>query len=176
MSTALRFLLPLALLALFTAAEPAPEIVVRFFGEAKAMDTERFAQPVQLMHPPRAAYLERVPVLSERNIKYIYPFTAVDGSWGCLFKLDESGRINLEVASTERRGSSLVAYVGTKKAPRQVIDMAVDKPVRDGIITIPRGLTLEEIALLKKKFKPVPPKPAATPAPEAPKMPTQTGY
>jgi hypothetical protein len=33
-----------------------------------------------------------------------------------------------------------------------VIDMLIDKPVRDGIITIPRGMTELEMTALTKEF------------------------
>jgi hypothetical protein len=35
---------------------------------------------------------------------------------------------------------------------RQVINLVVDRPVTDGIVSIPRGLTPEEVALLRTAF------------------------
>ena len=54
--------------------------------------------------------------------------------------------------STERRGSSMVIFVVTPKGIHQVIDVLIDKKVRDGVITIPSGLTALEIAALKKEY------------------------
>ena len=128
------------------------ELTVRFFAEANAQDTEKFSTPVALKNPPRAAYIEKVSAINEKMIKAIYPFQAKDGTWGCAFKLDDSGKMSLEVVSTERRGSSMIAFISTQAGAHQVIDMLIDKPIRDGIISIPSGLTELEIAALTKKF------------------------
>lgn len=120
--------------------------------EANAQDTSTFAVPAQFTNPARAGHIEKVPSISERNIKAIYPFPMQDGSWGCAFQLDFQGRTALEVISTERRGTSLAVFIVSKAGPRQVIDMLVDKPVLDGIITIQRGLTPEEIVDMKTRY------------------------
>lgn len=142
-------LLPLLLLGMASKAT----IQVRFFAEAKMQDTEKFARPIQFRNPPREGYIQRIPTIHEGQIKSIYPFQATDGTWGCAFILDNDGRINLEVASTERRGSYLVAFVSTKKGTHQVVELLVDKVIRDGIISIPNGLTELEIVGLTKAFK-----------------------
>jgi hypothetical protein len=129
-----------------------PDVTVRFFVEANSQDTDHFATPATLKNPPRDAFIEKTPLVSERMVKAIYPFQAADGTWGCSFKLDESGRISLEVVSTTHRGRSIVAFLSTKKGTHQVVDMLVDKPIGDGVITIPYGLTEMEIALLTKEF------------------------
>jgi hypothetical protein len=129
-----------------------PSITVRFFAEARGIDSGRFSSPVNLRHPPRAAFIEKIPTIHERHIKAVYPFTADDGSAGCAFELNPSGRLALDVVSTERRGSSLVAFVGTKTGTHQVIDMVIDRTVKDGIVTIQRGLTEMEIAAITKQW------------------------
>ena len=129
-----------------------PDVTVRFYAEANARDGEPFSKPVTLHFPERQAYIEKVPSISERSIKAMFPFQATDGTWGASFLLDNKGRIDLEVVSTERRGSSMVIFVVTKKGVHQVIDMIIDRPVRDGIISIPRGLTELEIAALTKVY------------------------
>lgn len=138
--------------SLFAMGGNKPEVMVRFFVEANEQDTEKFAVPIDLKYPPRKAFIERVSSINEQMVRAIYPFQVRDGSWGCTFKLDESGRLNLEVVSTSRRGKSIVAFIGGKKKSRQVIDMNIDKPIHDGIISIPSGLTEEEIAVLTKAF------------------------
>jgi hypothetical protein len=145
-------LLPALLAVALLGMGSKPEVTVRFFAEANAQDTERFAKPITLKNPARETFIERVPSIHEKMIKAIYPFQARDGTWGCAFKLDNSGRINLELLSTERRGSSLVAFLGTKLGVHQVIDLLIDKPIRDGIISIPNGLTELEIAALTKSY------------------------
>ncbi len=154
MKIALRFL-PAVLALACLGMGSKPSVSVRFYAEANARDGASFSTPVQLHFPERAAHIEKIPAVNERNIKAIYPFQAADGSWGASFTLDESGRFRLETVSTDRRGSSMVVFVSTKNGVHQVIDMIIDKPVRDGIITIPRGLTELEMAALTKEFPPM---------------------
>ena len=129
-----------------------PPVIVRFFVEANEQDTEKFATPIKLQNPPREAYIEKTPTISERMVKAIYPFQAANGTWGCSFQLDHSGRISLNVASTTQRGRSIVAFVGTKAGTHQVIDLLIDKVINDGVITIPYGMTELEIAALTKEY------------------------
>ncbi len=145
-------LLCAVLAALFTGMAKKPTITVRFFAEANKLDTERFAKPLTFRNPPREGYIENVPTLHEKFIKAVYPFQASDGTWGCAFQLTNSGRINLEVVSTERRGTTLVAFVGTKLGAHQVVELLIDKPIRDGIISIPHGLTELQIAAITKEW------------------------
>jgi hypothetical protein len=133
--------------------EHVPKISVRFFCEANARDGTAFSTPVKLGNPPRDAFLQKVPSIHEKQIKAIYPFKAADGTWGCAFRLDNDGRINLEVVSTDHRGSMLVGFLGTKKGNHRVVEMVIDRTVSDGIISIPRGLTDLEMAVLRSQFK-----------------------
>jgi hypothetical protein len=144
-------LLIISLLAFLcvAAGKKQPQLTVRFFAEANRRDTDEFAIPVNLQYPPHVAYIDKIPVVSERDIAAIYPFNATDGTMGCAFKLDDHGTLALDTLSIERRGTSLVAMVNG----RQIIDMQIDRRVSDGVLTIPRGLTTQEIARLQKKFK-----------------------
>lgn len=128
-------------------------ITVRFHIEANERDGQPFAMPIQFEHPQRKGFVAQIPAISERNIEAIFPFLASDGTSGCAFKLDNFGRTALEEMSLSNRGASVVAFVGTKAGTHQVIDMVVDKVIRDGIISIPRGLTDMEVAALLKEYK-----------------------
>lgn len=130
-----------------------PVITVRFHIEANERDGQPFAMPVTFHNPERKGFMTQIPSISERNIEAIFPFPAPDGSAGCAFKLDNFGRTALEEMSLSNRGASVVAFVGTKTGTHQVIDMVVDKVIRDGIISIPRGLTDLEILALEMEFK-----------------------
>lgn len=152
MKLALR-LLPAVLALACLAMARKPSVSVRFYAETNARDGEAFAKPITLRSSGRQISVEKVPSISEQSIKAMYPFQAADGSWGASFLLDAKGRIDLETVSTSRRGSSMVVFVVTKQGAHQVVDMLIDKPVTDGIITIPRGLTQMEIAALKKEYK-----------------------
>ena len=130
-----------------------PAITVRFHTETNARDSDTFAMPVNLFYQRRQAYLNRVPDFSEKQIQSIFPFQAKDGTWGCVFQLTGQGRIRLESLSSETRGTALVVFVGTKGGQHQVVDMVIDRPVTDGIISVPQGLTELEILALRKQFK-----------------------
>ena len=158
MKLALR-LLPAVLALACLAMARKPSVTVRFYAEANARDGEAFAKPITLHNPERQAYVEKVPSINEQNIEGMYPpRQEADGSWSTAFQLDNKGRIDLEVVSTERRGSSMVVFVVTKQGAHQVIDMLIDKPVRDGIIPIPRGLTQLEVTALSKEYRMIKPK------------------
>lgn len=150
--TILLGLLPALLAGLFLGMAKKPEITVRFYAEANRLDTDRFAKPFTFRNPEREGYVENIPTIHERFIKAVYPFQAPDGTWGCAFQLDNSGRLNLEVVSTERRGTMLVAFIGTKNGVHQAAELLIDKPIRDGIISIPSRLTELEIAALTKTW------------------------
>jgi hypothetical protein len=129
------------------------EIAVRFYAEGNKNDSDTFSMPVNLTYHRRTAVLSRVPDLSEKQIDKIFPFPAKDGSWGCVFKLTSQGRLRLETMSGELRGRALVVFVTTRAGRHQVVDMIIDRPVSDGIITIPSGLVAFEVEVLKKEFK-----------------------
>jgi len=129
------------------------KVTVRFHTETNKQDGDTFAMPVHLQYQNRDTHLDRIPALSEKQIQTILPFRATDGSWGCAFQLNESGRIRLETMSSESRGTSLVVFIGTKTGQHQIVDMIIDHIVSDGTITIPRGITDIEMLVLRQQFK-----------------------
>jgi hypothetical protein len=142
-------LLPLLCLALTGgASNKKPKVTVRLFSETNAMDTDKFATPIDLRYPPRKAYLSKVPHVSEYDIQSVYAFTGRDGTMGCAFKLDRHGAIGLDTMSVEKRGQSAVIMVNG----RNVIDVIVDRRISDGILTIPFGLTQAEVDLITKQW------------------------
>ncbi len=150
---ATRFLLfGLALVAL-TGFARKNTLTVRAHVEANGAEGAPFAHPVKFKNPPRDGFMSSVPAVSERNITGVYAIRADDGTWGCAFRLNMEGRIALETLSREHRGSSLVVFIATKTGTHQVIDMVIDKPVNDGILYVPRGMTDGEVVMLQKKFK-----------------------
>jgi hypothetical protein len=136
----------------FLGAAKKPEIAVRFHVEANARDGDVFAMPVKFRNPPRDGFVERVPSLSERDVQAIYPTNAGDGTFGCAFILNTHGRNALQTISMEKRGSSLVVFVSTKSGTHQIVELMIDKPINDGVIFVPRGMTLLEIEALQKQF------------------------
>jgi hypothetical protein len=151
----MKFRIATAVLALGSAAfgsSQKPQVTVRFHSEANPNDGASFAMPAKLQYQQRDVYLNRVPSLSERQIKKIYPFPADDGTYGCVFQFDQQGRIRLETMSSEQQHTALVLFVGTKQGQHQVVDMLIDRPVTSGTFTVPRGLTQLEVAVMKTQF------------------------
>jgi hypothetical protein len=160
-------------LALLGMAQKPPGITVRFFVEANKQDSETFSTPVTLKNPPRPAFIEKVPAVSERSFRAIFPFRAPDGTWGCAFKLDDQGRLDLDTVSSSKRGYAIVPLIVTKVGKHQFSELVIDRPVKDGIISIPSDITELEIAELKKTYPIIGEKPKKkggekkTPAPSA---------
>lgn len=127
-------------------------LAVRFHVEAIGAAGGSFTQKVKFNNPPREGNIESVPFASERNIKAIYPVQNPDGSMGCAFKLDVGGTMALQQTSTDRRGASMVVVLATKKGAHQVVDLVIDKPISDGIIYVPTGISPGEMVFLKKEY------------------------
>lgn len=89
-----------------------------------------------------------MPLINERDIVSAQTFPAADGSHGAYFKLDSHGTNLVMQHSLSQRGTFLFAFLNG----RAVIDLYIDRPVQDGIIAIPRGLTPEEVLLIEQKF------------------------
>jgi len=153
MKSAFRFL-PLTVLALafLGMAHKPPGITVRFYVEANKQDSETFSTPVTLKNPPRAAFIEKIPAVSERSFRAIFPFRAADGTWGCAFKLDDQGRLDLDTVSSSKRGYAMVPLIITKVGHHQFAELVIDRPVKDGIISIPSDVTELEMEELKKTY------------------------
>jgi hypothetical protein len=155
------FLLPLAgaILSGCSSIDKPPPCTVRFHVEVQAAGADPFSVPINLQNPKRQVFVESSPALTERHIREAFVFPAEDGTWGAAFRLDQSGRITLTQMSTANRGRGIVAYVGNGKFARQISeDIYIDRPVLDGIMPIPRGLTYAEAMLLQKSFQPNPDK------------------
>ena len=154
-----RFLFPCAVLALLLAQEPSllaggsdkkkDALTIRIHGEASPDDGEKFAVPVILLDG-RKTSLSIMPLLSEHDIKAVYPFKAADGSCGAYLRLNAHGTDLLTQYSIENMGRNKILAVMVNG--RQAADLIVDKPVRDGIFVIPSGLTIVEDAKLATAY------------------------
>ena len=125
------------------------QLSVRIHGEAASEDGEKFSVPLNLLDGRRTA-LSIMPLLSEHDIKSVYPFKAADGTGGAYLRLDGHGANLLTQYSVEHMGSGKVLAVMI--GGRQVADLIVDSPVKDGIFVIPSGLTMAEEARLVTAF------------------------
>jgi hypothetical protein len=124
-------------------------LAIRIHGEANPEDGEKFSVPVILLDG-RKTSLSIMPLLSEHDIRAVYPFKASDGSCGAYLKLDGHGSDLLTQYSVENMGRNKVLVVMVNG--RQTADLIVDKPVRDGIFVIPSGLTMVEDARLTTSY------------------------
>ena len=123
---------------------------VRFYTQALKQDSEdtgSFAVPVTLLNGQQT-YVDEIAAISEHDIAGIYPFPVADGTGGCAFKLDDHGTIGLDTLSMAKRGTLLIATIDG----RQVADIMIDRRVPDGIVTIPSGITTDEMQQMLKKF------------------------
>lgn len=147
----------LALFGLMVALQPSSfagasnkkkdQFTLRIHGEGSPEDGEKFTLPVILLDG-RKTTLSIMPLLTEHEVKSVYPFKAADGTGGAYLKLDNHGANLLTQYSLEKRGSVLAVLING----RQAADLMVDAPVRDGIFVIPSGMTMAEEARLVNAF------------------------
>jgi hypothetical protein len=153
-STICRILLiPLALFLatadpLFAGAKKAPPVTIRLHGEASPSDGASFSAEITLLHSQEKIRINKVPVVSERDIRAFLPFLGTNGSIGAYFLLDAHGANKLQQFSIEDKGGQAVALVNGRVAAA----LKIDKPVKDGILYVPGGILPEEIKILQKSF------------------------
>jgi hypothetical protein len=143
-------LLPILLLPLlaFGAEQKPPTISIRLHAEGNPREGEPFVVPVTLINPPKQTVVRKVPIITERDIVAFYPFAAVDGTFGCYFKLDASGTNRLLQHSIEHRDTLVVAMVNGRVASA----MMVGQKISDGIMPFPSGLLPREIIELQARY------------------------
>ncbi|MEX1045358.1 MAG: hypothetical protein WEC73_04445 [Chthoniobacterales bacterium] len=144
--TALRLAVAAAALLCLGGAKK-PFVDLRVHAPGTAAEAPTFAIPATLLNGA-AVFLQRMPLLTQREIKAIYPFLAADGSHGTYLKLDNHGTRLLHQHTMSRRGELLVVMLNG----RQVSNLLVERSIDDGIITIPRSLSADEITLLTSIF------------------------
>lgn len=143
------FLITVAGLFNVAGSKKKPAVTVRFHVEASKENGAPFT-----LHIPRAdgqgdLWVSQIPAISEEDIESFLPYQASDGTFGAYFKLDSHGRLAIETLSMEAKGKVLAVIVNG----RHVVDLLIDRPIRDGLAVIPSGLTSQEVDLLHKKIK-----------------------
>ncbi len=124
-----------------------PSIAIRFHAQVFAFDPT-FTAKVKVGNPPREIVVEKIPSVSERDITSFYPYRAADGSFSAVLQLDRHGSATLESISAQKLGMSLLVAVNG----RAVTSLKVDKPISDGVIFIPFGLTEADIRSMGASF------------------------
>lgn len=136
-----------ACLVLCTGAARKPVLDLRIHALGTAAEAPTFAFPTTLIDG-RPVYLQKMPLLTQREVDAVYPFNAADGSRGVYLKLDSHGSRLLQQLTSSQRGTMLVVMLNG----RQVSNLLVDRPVDDGIVAIPRGLTPDDTEFLSTVF------------------------
>jgi hypothetical protein len=143
LSLVLALSLPLA-----ARAAKGPDITVRLNAEGNPKEGETFTAPITLTNPPKEIVVQIVPIITEKDIVAIYPFTNGDGSIGSYLKLDANGQNKLEQYTASQRDTLAVAFINGRVG----CAMMVDKKITDGILLIASGFQPREIAVLQTKF------------------------
>lgn len=124
-----------------------PALDVRVHAEGTEAEAPSFAIPATLLDG-RPVFLQRMPLVTTAEIESIYPFGAADGSRGVYLKMGAHGSRLLQQHTMSQQGKLLVVMLNG----RMVSNLLVDRPIDDGIVCIPRGLTEEDVALLSSAF------------------------
>lgn len=120
---------------------------LRIHAMGTPAEAPTFAYPFTLLNGT-PIFLQRLALITQREVVSVYPFAAADGSQGIYLKLSSHGTQLLLQHTMSRRGTMLVVILNG----RQISNLLVDRPVNDGILSIPRGLNEDEILLLTSAF------------------------
>jgi len=131
----------------FAGAKKGSAVAIRFHAEGGREGGE-FSKPITLLHSGKETYMQAIPMVSENDIISYHPFAAKDGSFGAYFKVDNHGTNLVTQTTLSKKGTCLLVFVNG----RHVIDLYIDRSVTDGIVSIPKGLTVQEMQLFEQKF------------------------
>jgi hypothetical protein len=126
----------------------------RVHAEASASNGPVFSTQMRSRLSGKVVTIEKIPLISERDVAGLQIYRASDGTYGALFELDAHGRLALDSLSIERRGTFLFVFING----RPITELQIDRRVSDGKIYIASGLTSNEIELLKKDRPPPAPR------------------
>ncbi len=128
--------------------------IFRVHAEANPRDSSAFASAVKATISGKQVAIQKVASLSESDVVAFSAYTAPDGTFAALLRLDDHGRVMLDTLSMEHRGSLLYLFMNG----RALTELQVDKRVSDGQIYIPSGLTAFDLKLMRKDWKVIAPK------------------
>lgn len=124
-----------------------PVLDLRIHAEGTEAEAPSFAIPATLLNG-KPVFLQRMPLVTQSEVESIYPFPAADGSQGVYLKLGPHGSRLLQQHTMSQQGRMLAVLLNG----RMVSNLLVDRPIDDGIVCIPRGLSQEDITLLTTAF------------------------
>jgi len=123
-------------------------LTIRFHAEGKEDTSGKFTVPITLTIPPKKTFIEKIPIVSERDLSAFVSFPGTTGGYGVYLRFDTHGTNIIEQFTMSRQGELAIALVNG----RVVAALKVDKPIHDGILVIPGGLTPEEVAALARDY------------------------
>jgi|GEM_PF-1134171 len=129
------------------AEKKAPLLTVRIHAEGSEREGPSFVAPIDLAFPAKRIFIRKVPIIGEKDIAAILPFSSADGSLGCTLRLDANGSQKIEEHTTTARDAIVAVLINGRIASA----LRVDRRITDGIITIPSGFLPEEILVLQTK-------------------------
>lgn len=147
--------LPLALLLFCALAAPAEaaakknsRVSLGIHAQASPTDGDAFVFPITYGNPPQQLKLQKMPLITERDIVAFYPFPAADGTYGAYFQLGQHGSKVIQQFTMAHKGEVVVCTSNG----RYVISLMITNPIHDGIITIPQGFSPVEIKAMETSF------------------------
>lgn len=119
------FLLALVLASAAALAADKPPLSIRLHSEGLEREGPSFVTPIDLTVPPKRIFIRKVPIITEKDIKAIFPFTEESGSLGCTLILDNSGRERIEEFTTSSRDAIVVALINGRIAAAMTVDRRI---------------------------------------------------
>lgn len=117
--------------------------------EAEQTDSPKFVTPVKLGSEHRQYFFKNIPVFTDSDIAWFYPFSAEDGvSYGAAFKLKEHAAVNLKGITLTNQGKLL----GLRCADAPLKAVLIDRPLDDGIVVMWSGLQQRHLQQFQKRF------------------------
>jgi hypothetical protein len=127
--------------------DPNRKFSVTFHMETDANDNPKMVFPQAVLGRQRV--FRRLPDLSSRDIEG-FKRIATDGKEGkgVIFKLKETSAKRWQAVTSANINRWVVSQVNGR-----VVDaFVVDQPIGDGLVVVWKGLTEEDLVLLKKEF------------------------
>lgn len=123
--------------------------LVNFHIEADQGDNPKFVTPVKLGSEHRQYYFSKLPVFTDADIEWFYPFTAQDGvSYGAAFRLKDHATQELHALTLQHQGKLM--GMRASDAPLQAV--LIDRPIQDGVVVFWSGLQQRHLQEFRKRF------------------------
>jgi len=137
----------LSCLPLMAGGDPSRKFSVTFHMETDANDNPKMVFPQAVLGRQRV--FRRLPDLSSRDIEGFKRIASGGNEgMGVVFKLKETASKRWQAVTSTNINRWVVSQVNGR-----VVDaFVVDQPIGDGLVVIWKGLTEEDLVLLKKEF------------------------